>query len=189
MENFLGFKDTDTDLKEAILVDYFVSGVCWGKEKHFNTQQLTAFLELLHFLMENIKVRRLSLQENIIKMAQAMAVIGRNLSKTTGKMSCFDVEQAKNIITYLNIRLLTKEEKKPKAFHGQMIAVYGDDAPSYCQGAEEPREEPTKNTDRAATVLSQATSDARGKLQAKIKEKLTIQEEASTAKIENVKKP
>lgn len=54
MEAFLSFEDTETDLKEAILVDYYVSGFCWGRDERFSSLQLTGLLGLLYFLMDNI---------------------------------------------------------------------------------------------------------------------------------------
>ncbi|XP_073452365.1 ciliary-associated calcium-binding coiled-coil protein 1 [Aquarana catesbeiana] len=105
MEEFLGFKDIQTNLKEGILVDYYVSGLCWGKENKFSSLQLTGLIGLLHFLMENIETRHLSLDENITELARAMTGIGHSLLKTKGKLSFFSVEQAKDIIDYLKISL------------------------------------------------------------------------------------
>ncbi|XP_072280235.1 ciliary-associated calcium-binding coiled-coil protein 1 [Pyxicephalus adspersus] len=105
MEMFLCFNDTDTNLKEAVLVDYYVSGFCWGKEKKFSSLQLTGLIGLLHFLMENIETKHLSIEENIKELARAMSGIGHSLVKTTGKLCFFSVEQAKDIIDYLKISL------------------------------------------------------------------------------------
>ncbi|XP_018432162.1 PREDICTED: uncharacterized protein C10orf107 homolog [Nanorana parkeri] len=105
MEEFLAFKDTQTNLKEAILVDYYVSGLCWGKEKKFSSLQLTGFIGLLHFLMENIETKHLPLEENIRELASAMTGIGHSLLETKGKLSFFSVEEAKDIIDYLKMSL------------------------------------------------------------------------------------
>ncbi|KAM5142188.1 ciliary-associated calcium-binding coiled-coil protein 1 [Mantella aurantiaca] len=105
MEEFLSCEDIQTNLKEGILVDYYVSGLCWGKEKKFSSLQLSGLMGLLHFLMENIETKHLSLEENIAELARAMTGIGHSLLKTSAKLSFFSVEQAKDIIDYFKMSL------------------------------------------------------------------------------------
>ncbi|XP_077114895.1 ciliary-associated calcium-binding coiled-coil protein 1 isoform X2 [Ranitomeya variabilis] len=105
MEGFLDAQDPETNLKEAVLVDYYVSGFCWGKDKNFNLQQLGGLMGLLHLLMENVQDKRMSLAENILELARALRGIGHSLQKDKGKLTFFNVDQAKDIINYFKISL------------------------------------------------------------------------------------
>ncbi|XP_063817883.1 ciliary-associated calcium-binding coiled-coil protein 1 isoform X5 [Pseudophryne corroboree] len=105
IEEILNFKDPQTDLKEAVLVDYYVSGFLTGKDMNFNPQQLTGLMWLLHFLIENIEAKQMSLEENITELGKAFIGIGHSPLKTTGKLTFLNVEQAKDIINYIKISL------------------------------------------------------------------------------------
>ncbi|XP_075071278.1 ciliary-associated calcium-binding coiled-coil protein 1 [Mixophyes fleayi] len=105
MLQFLNFKDPETNLKEAILVDYYVSGFCFGKDMNFSLQQLTGLMGLLHFLIENIETKQMSLEENIKELGRALIGIGHSQLKTTGRLTFFNVEQAKDIINFIKISL------------------------------------------------------------------------------------
>ncbi|XP_068114953.1 ciliary-associated calcium-binding coiled-coil protein 1 isoform X2 [Hyperolius riggenbachi] len=237
MENYLNFKDTETNLKEAVLVDYYVSGFCWGKGKNFSSSQLTAFMGLLHFLMENIETKQLSLAENMMVLTRAMAGIGHSLLRTKGKLSCFNVEQATDIIDYIKMSLFQHyklyecmftlpraqlvtgaeevveidkpietlfpvplEEGIPYEMYTRFVAPpkpeegNSEDVTKSCGepdksllDANDPLSQAT--IDEVRTDTKQATSVTVDSLQAEINDKLKVQEEASTAKIENLKKP
>ena len=47
--------NSEIDLSESVLLDYYVSGFWWAKERGFTTQQLSGFFSVLHLLLENIK--------------------------------------------------------------------------------------------------------------------------------------
>ncbi|KAM4034910.1 ciliary-associated calcium-binding coiled-coil protein 1 isoform 2-T2 [Anomaloglossus baeobatrachus] len=105
MEGFLNVQDPETNLKEAVIVDYYVSGFCWGKDRNFNVQQLGGLMGLLHLLMENVQVKRMSLEENILELARALKGIGHSALKDKGTLTFFNVVQAKAIINYFKISL------------------------------------------------------------------------------------
>ncbi|MEE6485424.1 hypothetical protein FKM82_014275, partial [Ascaphus truei] len=102
-EEFLNLKELETNLKEAILVDYYVSGFWWAKEVHFSSQQLIGFMELLHVLMENIATTQMSLEENLKEMGRALTGIGQCLPDKKGSLSFFNVDQARDIISYFKM--------------------------------------------------------------------------------------
>ena len=52
--------NSEIDLGEAILLDYYVTGFWWAKEQGFTTQQISGFFSILHLLLENIKGMLLS---------------------------------------------------------------------------------------------------------------------------------
>ncbi|XP_053305910.1 ciliary-associated calcium-binding coiled-coil protein 1 [Spea bombifrons] len=105
IEEFLEFKEYQTNLKEAILVDYYVSGFWWGKEMKFTSQQLVGFMALLHDLLENVGTKHMTLEENLIELSKALAGIGKSNVYGKGRLSFFSVEQAKDIINYCKISL------------------------------------------------------------------------------------
>ncbi|KAM8924661.1 ciliary-associated calcium-binding coiled-coil protein 1 [Pelodytes ibericus] len=105
MEVILNFNEPQTNLKEAVLVDYYVSGFWWGKEKNFSSQQLIGFMGLLHHLMGNIETKGMKLEENFLELSRALAGIGNSILSGRGSLSTFSVDQAKEVIDYFKISL------------------------------------------------------------------------------------
>ncbi|NWZ22132.1 CBCO1 protein, partial [Asarcornis scutulata] len=101
LEEFLNFKQLKTSLKEAILLDYYTAGFWWAKEKNFSLVQLSGFMDLLNFLLENLRDKHMTLEENIKELGKAMAGIGETDSERSGDKDVFSIEQAKEIIDYL----------------------------------------------------------------------------------------
>lgn len=57
LEEFLNLKQRLTSLKEAAILDYYVSGFWWAKASEFTPVQLGGFLTLLNMLLENLESR------------------------------------------------------------------------------------------------------------------------------------
>nr|XP_036858614.1 translation initiation factor IF-2-like [Manis javanica] len=57
LEKFLNFKNIQTCLKEAILLDYYVSGFLWAKGMEFSVIQSLKFMTLLDMLLHNLRKR------------------------------------------------------------------------------------------------------------------------------------
>ena len=55
MTSFLQISQQDCDIKEATLLDYYVSAVWWAREQSFSASQTSAFYTLVHVLLENLK--------------------------------------------------------------------------------------------------------------------------------------
>uniref|UniRef100_A0ACB8F7T2 Uncharacterized protein n=1 Tax=Sphaerodactylus townsendi TaxID=933632 RepID=A0ACB8F7T2_9SAUR len=62
LELFLDLKQFKTSLKEAVLLDYYVSGFCWAKETNFAAVQIAGFMTLLNLLLENLGNHLVTLQ-------------------------------------------------------------------------------------------------------------------------------
>ncbi|XP_031445810.1 ciliary-associated calcium-binding coiled-coil protein 1 isoform X3 [Phasianus colchicus] len=105
LAEFLNFKQLKTSLKEAILLDYYTAGFCWAKEMNFNLMQLSQYMDLLNFLLENLSDKHMTLEDNIKELGRAMAGIGETDSERSGDLDVFSIDQAKAIIDYMNISI------------------------------------------------------------------------------------
>ncbi|XP_004370180.1 ciliary-associated calcium-binding coiled-coil protein 1 [Trichechus manatus latirostris] len=105
LEEFLDFKNLQTCLKEAILLDYYVSGFLWAKEMDFSVIQYSKFMTLLAMLLHNLKTLHMSLEDSIKWLGEVMAEIGPSHLERNEEWNMFDVTQANAIIDYLKISL------------------------------------------------------------------------------------
>ena len=55
LEKFLNFKNLQTCLKDASLLDYYVSGFLWAKGMDFSVIQYSKFMTLLDMLLHNLR--------------------------------------------------------------------------------------------------------------------------------------
>ncbi|XP_075280287.1 ciliary-associated calcium-binding coiled-coil protein 1 isoform X2 [Opisthocomus hoazin] len=117
LEEFLNFKQLKTSLKEAILLDYYTAGFWWAKEMNFSLIQLSEFMDLLNFLLENLSDKHMTLGDNLKELGKAMAGIGEADSERSGDLSFFSIEQAKAVIDYLNISLFKHYKLYEYLFH------------------------------------------------------------------------
>ncbi|XP_063195874.1 ciliary-associated calcium-binding coiled-coil protein 1 isoform X3 [Chroicocephalus ridibundus] len=117
LEEFLNFKQLKTSLKEAILLDYYTAGFWWAKERNFSVIQLSGFMDLLNYLLENLSDKHMTLGDNLKELAKAMAGIGETDSERSGDLNFFSIEQAKAIIDYLNISLFKQYKLYEYLFH------------------------------------------------------------------------
>ncbi|XP_073404392.1 ciliary-associated calcium-binding coiled-coil protein 1 [Dendrobates tinctorius] len=194
MEGFLDVQDPETNLKEAILVDYYVSGFCWGKDKNFNLQQLGGLMGLLHLLMENVQDKRMSLAENILELARALTGIGNSLHKEKGKLTFFNVDQAKDIIDYFKISLFQHYKLYECMFTvpREQMVVGAEQIVEVAKPAETPFPVPLEEGipfEVYEKFLGPPVAEDIATVEAEINEKLRVQEEAFTSKIENLQKP
>ncbi|OCT71499.1 ciliary-associated calcium-binding coiled-coil protein 1 [Xenopus laevis] len=241
MEEFLHFKELQTNLKEAILLDYYVDGFCWGKEMSFTSEQLADFMGLLYLLLDNLETKKMSLEENLKDLGRLLTGIGQSHPGKKGIFTLFSVEQAKDIISYFKISLFQHyklyqcmfsvprdvmvlgaenmisvvkpeptfpaplEEGISSEIYSQYIAppvalspITGTentmiDQPVEGLGGNEKTADEVDplsgfTVEDVKTVLNQVTTEVIGSLQAEIHEKLRVQEEALTEKIENLQK-
>ncbi|XP_006835865.1 PREDICTED: uncharacterized protein C10orf107 homolog, partial [Chrysochloris asiatica] len=105
LEEFLNFKNLQTCLKEAILLDYYVSGFLWAKGMDFSVTQYSKFMTLLNMLLHNLKTLHMSLEDSIKWLGEVMAEIGPAHLGKNDKWNIFDVTQANAVIDYLQISL------------------------------------------------------------------------------------
>ncbi|XP_025029622.1 ciliary-associated calcium-binding coiled-coil protein 1 [Python bivittatus] len=237
MEEFLNLKHRLTSLKEAALLDYYVSGFWWARGLEFSSVQLGGFLALLNLLLDNLETRHMTLEENIQELADAMAGIGQAHSEISGGFEFFTVGQAKAIINYLksslfqhyalyeylfhspreelvigdeNVVELVKpantpfpaplEEGLPCDIYSTFVALTPEeeDLTKEQEGAVLP-EEPTEiqgaadplmgyTVEEVRLVLGQVTNEIISSIQSEIYEKLQMQEDIYSARIEQLKK-
>ncbi|KAL2769682.1 ciliary-associated calcium-binding coiled-coil protein 1 isoform 4, partial [Daubentonia madagascariensis] len=105
LATFLNFKNLQTCLKDAILLDYYVSGFLWARGMDFSIIQYSKFMTLLNMLLHNLKTLHMSLEDSIKWLGEVMAEIGPTHSQKCEEWNVFDVRQANAIIDYLKISL------------------------------------------------------------------------------------
>ncbi|XP_021254786.1 uncharacterized protein C10orf107 homolog isoform X7 [Numida meleagris] len=74
---------------------------------NFSLMQLSRFMDLLNFLLENLRDKHMTLEDNIKELGKAMAGIGETDSERSDDLDVFSIDQAKAIIDYMNIRSFT----------------------------------------------------------------------------------
>ncbi|XP_061087983.1 ciliary-associated calcium-binding coiled-coil protein 1 isoform X1 [Conger conger] len=104
LEDVLNFKNRQTCLKEAALLDYFVSGFWWAKEMNFTCQQVSGFMALLQLLLDNIREKQMPLVDNFSEFANAIAET-RQPPLPQDSSPLFDVDQAISITDYFKSSL------------------------------------------------------------------------------------
>lgn len=65
-EDVLDFKNQQTCVKEAALLEYFVKGFWWATEMNFDSQQISFIMALLQQLLDNIKSKWRSLKSSFV---------------------------------------------------------------------------------------------------------------------------
>uniref|UniRef100_A0A8C8Y0Y5 Ciliary associated calcium binding coiled-coil 1 n=1 Tax=Panthera leo TaxID=9689 RepID=A0A8C8Y0Y5_PANLE len=105
LKKFLNFKNLQTCLKEAILLDYYVSGFLWARGMDFSVIQYSKFMTLLDMLLHNLRTLHMSLEDSIKWLGEVMAEIGPPHSQKNEEWSFFNIKQANAIIDYLKISL------------------------------------------------------------------------------------
>ncbi|XP_062987708.1 ciliary-associated calcium-binding coiled-coil protein 1 [Elgaria multicarinata webbii] len=237
LEEFLNLKQRLTSLKEAVLLDYYVSGFWWAKALEFTPVQVGGILTLLNLLMENLDTQHMTLEENIQELGSAMAGIGQCHSEKSGGFEFFTVDQAKAIINYLKISLfqhytlyeylfhspreelvigdenvveLVKpadlpfpaplEEGLPSDIYSNFIAIVPgkEDVTTEMDGGLLSDEQAEAESfidpltgytiEDVQSVLGQITNDVISNIQSEINEKLQMQEEVYSARIDKLKK-
>ncbi|NWV90675.1 CBCO1 protein, partial [Machaerirhynchus nigripectus] len=117
MEEFLNLTQLKTSLKEAILLDYYTAGFWWAKEMNFSLIQLSRFMDLLNFALENLSDKHMSLGDNLKELERALSGRGKTDSEERGNPNLFSIEQAKAIIDYLVISLFKHYKAYEYLFH------------------------------------------------------------------------
>ncbi|XP_075698757.1 ciliary-associated calcium-binding coiled-coil protein 1 isoform X2 [Rhinoderma darwinii] len=195
MEGFLNVQDPETNLKEGVLVDYYVSGFCWGKDRSFNLQQLRGLMGLLHLLMENVQDKRMPLEENILELARSLTGIGHSPLKNEGRLAYFNVDQAKDIINYFKISLFQHYRLYECMFTvpREQMVIGAEQIVEIAKPAEAPFPVPLEEgipCEMYAKYLAPPVQrEDIASVEAEINEKLRVQQEAFASKIENLQKP
>ncbi|NXK67128.1 CBCO1 protein, partial [Sylvietta virens] len=119
MEEFLNLTQLKASLKEAILLDYYTAGFWWAKEMNFSLIQLSGFMDLINFALENLSSKHMTLGDNLKELERAMTGIGETESEGKGDLNLFSIEQAKAIIDYLVTSLFKHYKTYEYLFHSR----------------------------------------------------------------------
>ncbi|KAF6107767.1 ciliary associated calcium binding coiled-coil 1 [Phyllostomus discolor] len=189
---FLNFKNLQTCFKEAILLDYYVSGFLWAKGMDFSIIQYSKFMTLLDMLLHNLRTLHMSLEDSLKWLGEVMAEIGPSNLQKNEKWSIFDTKQANAIIDYLKISLFQHYKLYEFLFYStreeivigteQMIETVKPSGGLFPN----PLEEGISFDIYSAFIEPPPTLDT--EMKTEINEKLQIQEEAFNARIEKLKK-
>ncbi|XP_010127588.1 PREDICTED: uncharacterized protein C10orf107 homolog [Chlamydotis macqueenii] len=84
---------------------------------NFSLIQLSGFMDLLNFLLENLSDKHMTLGDNLKELGKAVAGIGETDTERSGDLNVFSIEQTKAIIDYLNISLFKHYKLYEYLFH------------------------------------------------------------------------
>ncbi|XP_073935042.1 ciliary-associated calcium-binding coiled-coil protein 1 isoform X5 [Castor canadensis] len=189
---FLNFKNLHTHLKDAIILDYYVSGFMWAKGMDFSVTQYSKFMTLLDMLLHNLRTLHMSLEDSIKWFGEVMAEIGPRHSQKKKEWNIFDVKQANAIIDYLKISLFQHYKLYEFMFYStrEEIVIGTEQVIEVVKPADHPFPAPLEEgislDTYSAFIEPPPMSDT--DLNTEINEKLQIQEEAFNARIEKLKK-
>ncbi|XP_053805374.1 ciliary-associated calcium-binding coiled-coil protein 1 isoform X3 [Vidua chalybeata] len=206
MEEFLNLTQLKTSLKEAILLDYYTAGFWWAKEMNFSLIQLSGFMDLLNFALENLSNKHMTLGDNLKELERAMAEIGETESEERGDLNLFSIEQAKAIIDYLVTSLFKHYKAYEYLFHGRREepVISNENKMELDQPAVSPSESESQGSDQGdylqepcpeaassevdavagvtaedeKSAVCEIPNEIIGNLEADVNEKLQMQEEA-----------
>ncbi|OXB64918.1 hypothetical protein ASZ78_013821 [Callipepla squamata] len=108
LAEFLNFKQLEPSLKEDLLRSYYNLGFYWAKKMNFSLMQLSHFMDLLRFLLENLRDKHMTLEDNIKELGKAMAGIGETESERSGNVGVFSVDQANAITHFISTRYFSR---------------------------------------------------------------------------------
>ncbi|XP_053442018.1 ciliary-associated calcium-binding coiled-coil protein 1 isoform X2 [Nycticebus coucang] len=192
MGKFLNYKRLQTRLKDAILLDYYVSGFLWARGMDFSIIQYSKFMTLLNMLLHNLKTLHMSLEDSIKWLGEVMAELGPNHSQKCDDWNIFDIKQANAIIDYLKISLFQHYKLYEFLFYSarEEIVIGAEQVievvkPPGCPFPD-PLEEGISFDIYSTFIEPPPTLEMETKTE--INEKLQIREEAFNTRIEKLKK-
>ncbi|NXR68299.1 CBCO1 protein, partial [Rhadina sibilatrix] len=121
MEEFLNLTELKTSLKDAILLDYYTAGFWWAREMNFSLIQISGFMDLLNFALENLSDKHMTLGDNLKEVERAMTGTGETESEERSlfDLNLFSTEQAKAIIDFLVTSLFKHYKAYEYLFHSR----------------------------------------------------------------------
>ncbi|KAJ8025800.1 Ciliary-associated calcium-binding coiled-coil protein 1 [Holothuria leucospilota] len=99
--SILDLKDHPTVLEEAAMLDFYVSGFWWGKEQNWNEQQISGLFTVHHQLLENLKAKKMTLEENLTEFRKMLEGIGTK-GEQNGGLDFLDVNMATSLVEFLS---------------------------------------------------------------------------------------
>ncbi|NXF19872.1 CBCO1 protein, partial [Rhodinocichla rosea] len=117
MAEFLNLTQLKTSLKETILFDYYTAGFWWAKEMNFSLIQISGFMSLLNFALENLSSKRMTLGDNVKELERAVTGIRETESEEGGDLNLFSIDQGKAIVDFLFSSLFQHYKAYEYLFH------------------------------------------------------------------------
>ncbi|XP_041819191.1 ciliary-associated calcium-binding coiled-coil protein 1 [Chelmon rostratus] len=108
LKEILDFRNHQTCMKEAALLDFYVCGFWWAKEANFTPMQTSFTMAVLHMLLGNIKEKQMTLVENLMEFAKALAAACQSSTSEADTTSLLDREEATALISYVRNSLFQK---------------------------------------------------------------------------------
>ncbi|KAK2815466.1 hypothetical protein Q5P01_025933 [Channa striata] len=108
LKEALNFRNYQSCMKEAAILDYHLCSFLWAKEANFTPTQISFSIAVLHMLLDNIREKRMSLVENLMEFAKALAAACQGLTSEEETTSLLDTEEATKLINYIKKSLFQK---------------------------------------------------------------------------------
>uniref|UniRef100_A0A3B5MW83 Uncharacterized protein n=1 Tax=Xiphophorus couchianus TaxID=32473 RepID=A0A3B5MW83_9TELE len=127
MENILGFTNHRTCIREAVLLQYYLSGFWWAKDTKFSPTQISFTMAVLHVLLENLREKQMSSVDNMVVFMKAMTAACHCAPSEEDDSSLLNNNEAKALIcskylnyillfnSYINEKNLKQERLSPRA--------------------------------------------------------------------------
>ncbi|XP_076615299.1 ciliary-associated calcium-binding coiled-coil protein 1 [Chaetodon auriga] len=108
LKEILAFRNHQTCMKEAALLDFYVCGFWWAKEANFTPVQTSFTMAVLHMLLGNIRDKQMVLVENLMEFAKALDGACQCSTSGADTTSLLDREEATALISYIRNSLFQK---------------------------------------------------------------------------------
>uniref|UniRef100_A0A0B7A8S5 Uncharacterized protein n=2 Tax=Arion vulgaris TaxID=1028688 RepID=A0A0B7A8S5_9EUPU len=95
--------NSQTDLKDAVILDYYVTATYWCQQQGFNQYQLSIFFTIVYNLLKKIEEENISLVSLVTEFKMLLAETGTN-SHTFGD-KFFSIQQAQEVAGYVSSSL------------------------------------------------------------------------------------
>ncbi|XP_043957946.1 ciliary-associated calcium-binding coiled-coil protein 1 isoform X2 [Gambusia affinis] len=104
MQNILGFTNHRICIREAVLLQYYLSGFWWAKDTKFSPTQISFTMAVLHVLLENLREKQMSSVDNMVVFMKAMTAACHCAPSEENGTSLLNNNEAKALTCYVTKR-------------------------------------------------------------------------------------
>ncbi|XP_016518127.1 ciliary-associated calcium-binding coiled-coil protein 1 isoform X1 [Poecilia formosa] len=108
MKNILGFINHRTCIREAVLLQHYLSAFWWAKDAKFSPTQISFTMAVLHILLENLREKQMSSVDNMVVFMKAMTAACHCAPSEEHGTSLLNNNEAKALIFYVTKSLIRK---------------------------------------------------------------------------------
>ncbi|XP_016518128.1 ciliary-associated calcium-binding coiled-coil protein 1 isoform X2 [Poecilia formosa] len=101
MKNILGFINHRTCIREAVLLQHYLSAFWWAKDAKFSPTQISFTMAVLHILLENLREKQMSSVDNMVVFMKAMTAACHCAPSEEHGTSLLNNNEAKALIFYV----------------------------------------------------------------------------------------